>query len=110
MPALKPHQWVCVFLVFSLIYNPFVSAPRRTRGLEVGHPMSHRATVGASELQHFTTVTSQELTGFADLALAETSLVLPTLSEVNTLPVSRAPHSPQQFLCASLWFRPPPAS
>jgi hypothetical protein len=110
MPPLKPHQRVCVFLVFSLVYNPFVSAPRQTGGLEVGHPMSHRATVGASELQHYTTVTSQELTGFAGLAPAKAPVLLPTLSEVNILPVSRAPHSPQQFLCASLWFRPPPAS
>jgi hypothetical protein len=110
LAVLKRHQWVCLFLVFSLLYNPFLAAPRTTGGLEVTHPASHRATVGSSELKHFTFATGQSLLAFVDLALVEAPLPLPVPSGTNSLRVFPELYPPDQLLCASLWFRPPPAS
>jgi hypothetical protein len=107
--ALKRHQWVCLFLVFSLLYNPFLTAPRTASGLEVCHPASHRATVGASELQHFVSAAGQDFPGFTDLAPTEVPVLLPAPPGSISFPVSHGLYPPQQLLCASLWFRPPPA-
>jgi hypothetical protein len=107
--VLKRHEWVCLFLAFSLLYNPFLAAPRTTGGFEVGHPASHRATVGASELQHFLSIVGLDFASFADLAPAEVPVLLAVLSGPISFHVSRGLYPPQQLLCASLWFRPPPA-
>src|SRR4029077_9232412 len=47
------HAWVCLCLALLLLYNPYLAAPSSARGLNVRHPASNRATVGASELQSF---------------------------------------------------------
>jgi hypothetical protein len=104
------HRWICLFLAFFLLYNPFLAAPRKAGGLEVCRPASHRATVGASELQHFTTASSQELTGFVDFAPTERPFLLRALPGLISFHVSHALFPPKRLLCASLWFRPPPAS
>jgi hypothetical protein len=106
--ALKWQSMVCLLLALFLLYNPFLTAPRTAGGLEVRHPVSHRATVGASELQHFTNTISQELIDFDVPAV--TPFLLPALSKRNFLRASSEAHTPQKFLCASLFFRPPPAS
>jgi len=46
------YRWVCLVLATLLLFNPFFAAPRSGHNLEVCHPASHRATVGASEMQH----------------------------------------------------------
>ena len=106
----KRYVWICLFLVVLLLYNPYLMAPGSAGGLNVRHPVSNRATVGSSELQYFASGTGQDFSGFADLAPAEVSFLLPALSELNFSRVSRRLSPPQRFLCASLWFRPPPAS
>jgi hypothetical protein len=105
--VLKRHEWVCLFLAFSLLYNPFLAAPRTMGGLEVGHPASHRATVGASELQHFTPANGWGCLPAADIAVAE---VVESSLEFSTesffvLHLSLPAH---QFSGPGLWFRPPP--
>jgi len=65
------YAWVCLLLVLLLLYNPFLMAPGSDGGLNVRHPASNRATVGSSELQHFTSAARQDFSGFADLAPAE---------------------------------------
>src|SRR5437016_14177850 len=47
------HVWVSFFLALFLLYNPYMAAPSSAGGLNVRHPASNRATVGVSELQHF---------------------------------------------------------
>lgn len=107
--ASQRNSVVCLFLAFCLVYNPFLTVQRTAGGLEVCHPASHRATVGASELQHFLSVAGQDFLGFADLAPAEVPVLLPALPGLISFHVSHGLYPPQQLLCASLWFRPPPA-
>jgi hypothetical protein len=107
--ALKRHKWMCLFLAFSLLYNPFLVAPRSAGGFELCHPASYRATVGASELQHFAPTD-----GWVNLPAAETAVAKLIASSLElsaessfVLPLAAIPV--QQFFGSGLWFRPPPA-
>ena len=51
--ALRRYRWVCPVVAILLLFNPFFATPRSGHSLEVCTPASHRATVGASELEHF---------------------------------------------------------
>jgi hypothetical protein len=108
MEASQRNSVVCLLLAFFLLYNPFLAAPRTGNGLGVCCPASHRATVGASELQNFASVAGQDFPGLADLAPAEVPVLLPALPGPISFHVSHGLYLPQQLLCASLWFRPPP--
>jgi hypothetical protein len=103
------RAWICLCLALFLLYNPYLSAPSSTNGLNVCHPASNRATVGASELQHFTTAVGRD-----DLSTDVTSAVQlfasfleVSFDEFKLFPQIVSP--PQQFFGSSLWFRPPPA-
>ena len=105
----RRHAWVCLLIAFFLLYNPFVASAHGTRGLEVGHPPSHRATVGACELQHFTPTTGWDCFDAPDIASAEAprSLPVPTVEILAVVPPIS--NTFQQFFGPGLWFRPPPA-
>ena len=101
---------LCLLLALLVVYNPYLSATDPGMGLCVRHSASFRATLGASELQHFTPEDSVAmLAAAATLALAHfLQFRLPESSERHTRVTQRvAP--PEQALPASLWFRPPPA-
>jgi hypothetical protein len=107
--VLGRHQWICFFLALFLLYNPFFGVAHLGNGLEVCHPASHRATVGSSELQHFSPMDGWGCLPTADIAQAEVSDPLPIpVTEILlvSFPVVRLP---QQFFGPGLWFRPPPA-
>ena len=106
----KRDVWVCLLLAILLLYNPFLVALGSAAGLNVHHPASYRATVASSELQRFAPAAGQDLFGFADSAPTQFFHLLPVLSELNILPGSPQINTVQRFLCAGLWFRPPPAS
>jgi len=104
------RAWVCFCLALFLLYNPYLAAPSSADGLNVRHPASNRATVGASELQHFSPADGRD-----KLSAHATDAVEPLASflEVSStqafefLPQVVSP--PQQFFGSSLWCRPPPA-
>ena len=103
------HSWVSFCLALFLLYNPFLAASSSTYGLNVRHPASNRATVGASELQHFSPADGRD-----KLSIPATAAVEPlaSFSEASSQPFELFPQvvSPsQQFFGSSLWFRPPPA-
>jgi hypothetical protein len=103
------HSWVSFCLVLLLLYNPFLGAPFSTNGLNVRHPASNRATVGASELQHFSPAEGQDQLSTDANAAVEP---LASFSEASSHAFAFFPQvvSPsQQFFGSSLWFRPPPA-
>jgi hypothetical protein len=101
---------LCLLLAALVVYNPYLSATDSSVGLCVRHSASFRATLGASELQHFTPKDSAAtLAATATIALVHfLKFHLPESGERHTgVPQRVAP--PQQALPASLWFRPPPA-
>jgi len=101
---------VCLLLAALVIYNPFMSCPDTGSSLDFRHLPSNRATVGASELQHFTPKDGSSLLATTSLAIAHflKYLVLPTTE--RPVPVElQVSFAPSQDLPASLWFRPPPA-
>jgi hypothetical protein len=106
----KRDVWVGRLLAILLLYNPFLVALGSAAGLNVHHPASYRATVASSELQRFVSASGQDLFGFADSAPTRFFHLLPVLSELNVLSVAPQINTARRFLCASLWFRPPPAS
>jgi hypothetical protein len=109
LAASKQHVWVCLPLAILLLCNPFLVALGSAAGLNVHHRASYRATIASSELQRFAPAAGQDLFDFADCATTRSFHLLPVLSELNTLPVIPQISTTQKFLCACLWFRPPPA-
>jgi hypothetical protein len=103
------HAWVCFCLVLFLVYNPYMAAPSSTSGFNVRHPASNRATVGASELQHFSPTDGRDSLPATDTA---TMGAVESLVDLPAQPLEFPPERPSlsdQFLGPGLWFRPPPA-
>jgi hypothetical protein len=100
---------ICALLIVLVVYNPFLTAPETSANTCFRHTPSHRATVGASELQHFTPTSGRSILATAGAAillyLGRLALPAPHALRYKTEPLSMPP----QFLPASLWFRPPPA-
>jgi len=110
LAASRQHVWVCLLLTILLLYNPFLAALGSAASLTVHHTGSYRATVGSSEMQQFVSAAGQDLFDFADSAPMQSYHLVPVLSGLNFIAVPPKLGIAQQFLCASLWFRPPPAS
>ena len=106
--ALRRHRWFCLVLALLLLYNPFIATPRSGHNLDVCHPASHRATVGASEMQHFSPTNGWGYLSPADAIEAEVAVPLPDSSAQSFLVSPSFPLYTQQFFGAGLWFRPPP--
>jgi hypothetical protein len=109
--GLKTVLRVCIplLLIGLLLYNPFLSLVSHENGLAYQQLQRHRATVGASELQHFSPVQ------------AENAPLEAVLVEVFANPVAADDKfSGHQFQSESLpprlelidriWFRPPPSA
>ena len=107
--ALRRYHWVCLVLAALLLYNPFFATHRSGHGLEVCHPASHRATVGVSELQHFSPTDGWGSLPAIDTAGAQIALPLPDLSDQSFFVSPTFPLFSAQFFGPGLWFRPPPA-
>src|SRR5207244_7893539 len=84
--ALGRYRWVGLVVATLLLFNPFFATPRSGRSLEVSTPASHRATVGASELEHFSPTDGWEYQTALNWVEASIVLLLPDL----TAPSSRA--------------------
>jgi hypothetical protein len=100
---------VCLLLAALVVYNPYLSATDSAVGLCLRHSASFRATLGASELEHFTPKDSAAaLAAAATMALAR--FLQYRLPESSERPTRVAPREapPEQVWPASLWFRPPP--
>jgi hypothetical protein len=103
------RAWVCFCLALFLLYNPYLAAPSSAGSLNVRHPASNRATVGASELQHFSPADGRDklLAHATDAVEPLASLPKVSSQAFEFLPQVVSPT--QQFFGSSLWFRPPPA-
>ena len=97
---------ICVLLVGLLLYNPFAALTRASDGLAYDALARHRATVGASEMQHFAPVKIQ--VGHVHVSIATKTGELPAPRE-EARPARGRVHLPLLLEgIASLWFRPPP--
>lgn len=105
---LRQYRWVGLVLAILLLYNPFFALPHSGNTLEIGHRASNRATVAASELQHFSPIDGWGAQLAIDAGAAVVVLRLTELSAQFFLPLLPPPHLPQQFFGPGLWFRPPP--
>jgi len=102
------YVWLCVLLAALFLYNPFVAAPSSGLGLNVRHSASHRATVGASELQQFRASERHAPVVRMEALVGEILLVQAVEFERVAAPDVEV-RTPLNVLPASLWFRPPPA-
>ncbi len=100
---------VCLTLAILFLYNPFLGMASPGNGLNIRHTDSHRATVGASELQHFSPTSARKI--FAvPVATLLGWLVSPVTSAARTLVENKTPsYFVDPLLCADLCFRPPPS-
>jgi hypothetical protein len=107
--ALPWRLFFVVVLAGLLLYNPFQGSAGFGAGLNVGHPASHRGTVGASELQHFTNAAGRDRVSAPDIAEEAPVSPLPELNAGTIVHFSKEVLPALRIHCANLWFRPPPA-
>lgn len=101
---------MCLLLAMLFLYNPFLSATRATSGLMVCHPASHRATVGASELESLGQPNaSVQILYVADFTRDFAAVLAVSLTTTEYAPQQEVITTPKAGFFASLWFRPPPA-
>lgn len=99
---------MCLLLAISFLYNPYVIAHCSAGTLDVRHPLSHRATVGASELEKYSPVAGIDVDLPVSLWLVG-ALALPGIMLCRFTPDQYDLALPQASPRGSTWFRPPPA-
>jgi hypothetical protein len=99
--------WMCVLLAALILYNPF-SALCFSHGLVEVHTLQrNRATVGASELQHFSPV--QDGKQQVDLNLESNREEIAVPAEIFAARgYEQELEIPQSDIAFSIWSRPPP--
>lgn len=100
---------LAVLLVGLLLYNPF-AATKISNGLAYRTPARHRATIGASEMQHLASMQGENqqedaavLEVFPELLVRNNNDCSSNVVQEETLPQRLEP-------IAAIWFRPPPAA
>ena len=96
-----------VLLIGLVLYNPFLALIDHSDGLTYQAPARNRATVGASEMQHFAPIEREN----AQLEATVERICVELLVEKKEFPshafeVESLPQRPE--LTTSVWFRPPP--
>jgi hypothetical protein len=106
-PEHRLNEWVCLLLAAFILYNPFAALCYSHGFVEVHTLQRNRASVGASELQHFSPV--QDDIKLADLNLEayRRQLAAPAGSYVARC-FEREEEVPQSDIVARVWSRPPP--
>jgi hypothetical protein len=97
---------VCLLLVGLLLYNPFLALVAHSDGLTYQALARHRATIGASELQHIAQV--QEQSAQPDVIVAEIFTGQVEIKEFPAKALQQPTLLPQMEQIAKIWFRPPP--
>jgi hypothetical protein len=101
---------LCFLLVGLFLYNPFLASHGESGNLALGHPASHRATVGSSELEQFSH-RDGVMAPLPDLDVVQVFVDLTARTVPTTLHAADYDEiTPRQTgFSSSLWFRPPPA-
>jgi hypothetical protein len=101
---------LCLLLAGLFLYNPFLVGAGSFGGLNLRHPPSNRATIGSSELQQFNLTDGRSTFAIPEAASIEPYASLPDPLLAFSAGPSEDIFPSQRFLCANLWFRPPPVS
>jgi len=99
--------WICMLLAALLLYNPFAALYYSHGTIEVHTLQRNRATVGSSELQHFSPVQDEIQEADIDLEANREELAVPAGSFV-TRGFEREVEVPQSDIVSRVWSRPPP--
>jgi len=100
----------CLALIILLAHNPYLIAPATSGGLNIAHPPSYRATVAASELQHFTPQGKHSVLQAVPVRISMGVDPLQADERQPRVYTSQVLSPQPQFWSAGLWFRPPPVS
>jgi hypothetical protein len=98
---------ICVLLAFLILYNPFATLGSSGNAFAVRGLERHRATVGASELQHL--ACSPDQTQQTDVNLRENREEFAGfIAEYQAQSFERDVEVPQPDSLIRVWSRPPP--
>ena len=101
------NVWVCVLLAALMLYNPFAALYFSHDTIEVHTLQRNRASVGASELQHFSPVQDDIQQADLDLDSNREEVAAPAGSYVAR-GFEREVEVPQSDIVFKVWSRPPP--
>ena len=99
---------LCLLLILLVVYNPFSLLSGYSGSLSYDKLARNRATIGSSELQHFSPVSNPGLHN--DLDAMPPGAELPQCgheAEPGTDPGEEVASEPAKL--AGVWFRPPPS-
>ena len=99
---------VCALLVLLVIYNPFAALNGSCSSLCYESLARNRASIGASELQHFSPVSNPELHPNAEVDLRGVAPA-PCVEEQEQSGDQREVIAWDPELLTGVWFRPPPS-
>ena len=99
---------LCVVLVGLLLYNPFVGLWGANDGFCYDHLARNRATVGASELQHFSPVSNSATQSELDVDVPATGLLQVVCEECPHTDILEVTPLQIEFFTEH-WNKPPPA-
>ena len=105
---IRGRLWFCVLLAALILYNPFAAICQTHSVSEVHSPQRNRATVGASELEHFCPVQDDSLQTDLNIEENREEVAVPAESFVAR-GFEREVEVPQPDIARQVWSRPPPS-
>ncbi|HXH65833.1 MAG TPA: hypothetical protein VNI81_01450 [Candidatus Limnocylindrales bacterium] len=105
--AQRFRVWMCVLLAAFILYNPFAALCFSHGAVEVHSLQRNRATVGASELQHFSPVQDDNRQTDLNLEANPEEVAAPAESFVAR-GFEQDVELPQSDIAFTIWSRPPP--
>ncbi len=105
--ALELRVWMCVLLAALILYNPFAAVCLSHGTIEVHTLQRNRASVGASELQHFSPVQDDIPQADVNLAANREEVAAPAGTYVAR-GFEREVEVPHSDILSKVWSRPPP--
>ena len=109
--SLPACHLLCLLLVLTFLYNPFLGASSLAPYPSVSHPPSFRATIASSELLKFKPEEQTETPAVQACEFVIFSAVaLMGLERSSHLPFLEVPQFSQDVPLGNLWFRPPPVA
>lgn len=101
------RRWICVLLALLILYNPFLAPTSSYSSYSVHGQARHRATVGASELQHLGCAQDQTQQDVVNLKELGNQFAGPTV-QYEAVVFRRDVEVDQLDLVHLIWSRPPP--